>query len=178
MIIDLNKVISWKDVEKIIEMAKKDIVVIRIPPGTYRNKKMKYKIEALKEIPTIFIAINRKERGRKPELDVDKIIEMLKEKSLTEVAELLEIPETTLYYHFDKHREEIEKERLERKMDEFERLMWAYKEMLVEKGLYDAYVESLFAELEMCIRNKNLEKAKKIIVEIISYVNAHLDDEE
>ena len=169
MIVELNKIVSWKEIEKIKEMAKDDIVIVRIPKSVYNNKKMKYKIEVLKEIPTVVINIEEKPRGRKikiPESILNKAIDLLKERGLTEVAELLAIPETTLYYHFEKHKEKINKEREEFKMQKLKQLLWEYKEMIINKGFYNAEMELKFLELELKINNKEFDDAKKILNEI------------
>ena len=51
---NINKIVSWEEINKIKELSKKDFVIIRIPNSVYENEKMKYKIKILEEEPTIY----------------------------------------------------------------------------------------------------------------------------
>jgi len=175
MITEINKIVGWEEIEKIKEMAKKDVIIVRMPKSVYNHKKMKYKIEALKEIPTVVINVEEKQRGRKKKIQNDileKAIELINNNySIRETANELGIPKSTLWLYI----KDIAKNA---KIRLFKKLVLEYKEQLIKKGLYNGTIDMLFAELEMHLKLNDLEKAKNILTEIIMYVNDDLDEDD
>ena len=55
------------------------------------------------------------------------------------------------------------------KQEKFRKRIYDYKELLIEKGKYTDYIETLFLELDMNISNDNLKEAEKILLKIIEY---------
>ncbi|AEF96067.1 helix-turn-helix domain-containing protein [Methanotorris igneus] len=166
--IDLNKIVNWKEIERIKNLSKKDFVLVRIPKGVYENKKMKYKIEMLKKEPTIYLEIKTKKRGRKKKVDdpiKQKIINLIKEGySIREVGKELGISKSTVWEYAKETIKEMKKE-------ELMQLVWKYKEYLIKNELYTPQVQILFSELEMHIKNNDFENTHKKLKEIIKYTN-------
>ena len=51
-------------------------------------------------------------------------------------------------------------------MQKLKQLLWEYKEMIINRGFYNAEMELKFLELELKINNKEFDDAKKILNEI------------
>ncbi len=164
--IGINKIVNWKTIEHIKNLAKKDVVIVRMPKSIYNHKKMKYKIEILKGIPTVVINIEEKQKGRKKKVNdftKEKIFEMIKEGySVREIGKELGISKSTVWHYAKDYIKEMKKEYLKK-------LIWELKETAVEEGWYDHTVQALFLELEAHIKNNDLEKSKEILQKIIEY---------
>jgi hypothetical protein len=165
--IDINKIVSWEEINKIKELSKKDFVIIRIPNSVYENEKMKYKIKILEEEPTIYMDIKTYKRGRKIKVNnnINQQIIKLIEKGYTirEVGEELGISKSTVWNYAKDLIKDIE-------VNKFKTLLWEYKQQLIENELYDSYVESLFLELEHAVEVGNLNRAYELLSELRYYI--------
>jgi len=165
--IDINKIVSWEEINKIKELSKKDFVIIRIPNSVYENEKMKYKIKILEEEPTIYMDIKTYKRGRKIKVNnnINQQIIKLIEKGYTirEVGEELGISKSTVWNYAKDLIKDIE-------VNKFKTLLWEYKQQLIENELYDSYVESLFLELEHAVEVGDLNRAYELLSELRYYI--------
>jgi hypothetical protein len=165
--IDINKIVSWEEINKIKELSKKDFVIIRIPNSVYENEKMKYKIKILEEEPTIYMDIKTYKRGRKIKVNnnINQQIIKLVEKGYTirEVGEELGISKSTVWNYAKDLIKDIE-------VNKFKTLLWEYKQQLIENELYDSYVESLFLELEHAVEVGDLNRAYELLSELRYYI--------
>ena len=164
---DINKIVSWEEINKIKELSKKDFVIIRIPNSVYENEKMKYKIKILEEEPTIYMDIKTYKRGRKIKVNnnINQQIIKLIEKGYTirEVGEELGISKSTVWNYAKDLIKDIE-------VNKFKTLLWEYKQQLIENELYDSYVESLFLELEHAVEVGDLNRAYELLSELRYYI--------
>ena len=164
---DINKIVSWEEINKIKELSKKDFVIIRIPNSVYENEKMKYKIKILEEEPTIYMDIKTYKRGRKIKVNnnINQQIIKLVEKGYTirEVGEELGISKSTVWNYAKDLIKDIE-------VNKFKTLLWEYKQQLIENELYDSYVESLFLELEHAVEVGDLNRAYELLSELRYYI--------
>ncbi len=164
---DINKIVSWEEINKIKEISKKDFVIIRIPNSVYENEKMKYKIKILEEEPTIYMDIRTCRRGRKIKVNdnikqqIIKLIE--KGYKIREIGEELGISKSTVWNYAKGLIKEIE-------VNKFKTLLWEYKQQLIENDLYDSYVKILFSELEHAVDEHDLNRAHIILSELRYYI--------
>ena len=162
--IKLSKIPKWSEVEDIIKLRQKDLVLFKLPKSVFEHPKMRYKLEYLKK-KGIFVEVENAKRGRKRKVNdetLKTILELLKEGySVREVGRILGIPKSTIWDYTKEYIKELKVERLKK-------LIWEYKEYLINKGKYSPTLQVLFAELEATV-DYDLEKAKKILEEIIKH---------
>ncbi|AAB98774.1 TPA: helix-turn-helix domain-containing protein [Methanocaldococcus jannaschii] len=163
--IKISKIPRWDEINKIVKLREKDLVLLKLPKSVYEHPKMAYKLEYLKK-KGIFIEVENAKRGRKRKVDdetVKKIHELIIEGySVREIGNILGIGKSTVW---DYAKDCIKELKLER----FKKLVWEYREYLINKGKYSPSLQVLFLELEATV-DYDLEKAKKILEDIIKHV--------
>jgi len=164
--IKISKIPNWKEIEEIINLQKKDFVLLKLPKSVFEHPKMVYKLEYLKK-NGVFVEIENAKRGRKRKVSdetVKKIHELIMNGySVREIGKILGIGKSTVWDYAKECIEELKKEYLKK-------LIWEYKEYLIQNGKYTPSVQLLFIELEQSI-NTDLEKANNIFKEITKHVN-------
>ncbi|XRP97784.1 helix-turn-helix domain-containing protein (plasmid) [Methanocaldococcus sp. 16A] len=170
--IKFSKIPKWEEINKIIKQSKHSLILLKFPKSVYEHPKMQYKLEVLKQEPNIFIDVENSKRGKKRVVDDntrEKIITLLKDGyPIRRIGEELGLAKSTVWDYAKEYIKELKEEHLKN-------LIWKYKEKLIEEDLWDSIVEMLFLELEMHIKNKDIEQAKKKLDEIINYVNSEED---
>jgi hypothetical protein len=157
-----SKILSWDEVQDILNMAKKEMVVVKLPRSILNHSKMKYKLELLKN-PFIFIEEDTCRRGRKRKINETQkreLLNLIKEgHSIRETAKIAGISKSTVY-------EYVKYDMVSMKKEQFKKLVWEYKQQLIENDLYDSYVESLFLELEHAVEVGDLNRAYELLSEL------------
>jgi len=171
------KYINNKIINEIIKNPKIKKIII---PKSHYELMLKRNSNGIKRLVINGIDVEvRDKKGRPKKVNNDlkyKIINLYKEgHTILEISKILNIPKSTIW---DNVGEELIKIKDDTKMEQFIQLVWEYKERLIENDLYDTYIETLFAELEMYVRNNELEKAKEILNNIIEYIHNIGDYEE
>ena len=164
---DINKIVSWDEINKIIVDSNKDLVFIRMPESVFNHPKMAYKIQVLKENTRVFIEVKSKQRGR-----LGKITEKQKREllnyikdgySIRKTAEMVGIPKSTIYDYIKDDLTSMKKEQLKE-------LIYEFKEVFIENDLYSASIQTLFAELESAVEVGDLNRAYEILSELREYI--------
>ncbi len=160
---DLNKIVSWEEINKIIEDSNKDLVFIRMPESVYNHPKMVYKLKILKENTRVFIEVKSKQRGRLgkiTEKQKKELLNLIKEgHSIRVTAKIVGIPKSTVYDY-------VKDNLLSMKKEQLKELIYEFKEAFIENDLYDSHIQMLFAELEMHVEQENLNKARELLNEL------------
>ena len=162
--IKLSKIPRWDEINEIVKLRQKDLVLLKLPKSVFEHPKMAYKLEYLKR-KGIFIEVENAKRGKKRKVDdetLKRIHELIIEGySVREIGNILGIGKSTVWDYAKDCIKELKTER-------FKKLVWEYKEYLITKGKYSPTLQVLFAELEATV-DYDLEKAKKILEEIIKH---------
>ncbi|EHP83666.1 helix-turn-helix domain-containing protein [Methanotorris formicicus] len=153
----------WDEIKELEKKAKNNIIIVKLPKSIYNSSKMKYKLEYMRR-KLIFVEVDEQKRGRPKKIDEsikNYVVQLLTNgKNLSEIARELNIPRTTIFDNIKDFLPKIKREK-------FMKLLYEYKEFLIEKELYAPHVQILFSELEMHIKKEDFENAKKILDEII-----------
>ena len=162
--IKLSKIPRWDEINEIVKLRQKDLVLLKLPKSVFEHPKMAYKLEYLKR-KGIFIEVENAKRGKKRKVDdetLKRIHELIIEGySVREIGNILGIGKSTVWDYAKDCIKEL-------KIERFKKLVWEYKEYLINKGKYSPTLQVLFAELEATV-DYDLEKAKKILEEIIKH---------
>ncbi len=162
--------LRWDEINELIQNAKNNIIIVKLPKSIYNSPKMTYKIEFMRKHHIIVEEENNKRgRGRKLNEDIKKeILELYKEGySINKIANMLNLPKSTIFTNV---KDEINKIKTEMKKEELTSLVYEYKEYLIKNDLYHPYIESQFLELKVYIDSNDLENAYKKLKEIIGYI--------
>jgi len=162
--------LRWDEINELIQNAKNNITIVKLPKSIYNSPKMTYKIEFMRKHHIIVEEENNKRgRGRKLNEDIKKeILELYKEGySINKIANMLNLPKSTIFTNV---KDEINKIKTEMKKEELTSLVYEYKEYLIKNDLYHPYIESQFLELKVYIDSNDLENAYKKLKEIIGYI--------
>lgn len=164
---DINKIISWEEINKIIADSNKDLVFIRMPESIFNHPKMAYKIQTLKENTGIFIEVKSKQKGRKKKINETqkrKLLNLIKEGySIRDTAKIVRIPKSTVYEYVKEDITNMKKEQLKE-------LIYEFKEMFIKNDLYSDSVKMLFSELEHAVEVGNLNRAYELLSELRHYI--------
>ncbi|ACV25258.1 hypothetical protein [Methanocaldococcus fervens] len=162
--VKISKIPTWEEVEEIVKLRKKDLVLLKLPKSVFEHPKMVYKLEYLKN-NGVFVEVENAKRGRKRRVTdemVKKIHELIVNGcSIRETAKILNLGKSTVWDYAKDCIGELKREYLKR-------LIWEYKEHLIKNGKYTPSVQLLFLELEACV-DVDLEMAKNILKEIINH---------
>jgi len=164
---EINKIVSWEEINNILEESRRDLVYLRMPESVYRHYKMKYKIQMLKENMRVFIEVKSRRRGRKRKIDDTQRVELLnylKEGySIRGIAEITDIPKSTIYDYIKDEMEKVKKEQLKE-------LIYEFRELFIEKDLYKfESVKILFKEIENALEVGDYEHVMKLFSELKEY---------
>ncbi|WP_421078054.1 helix-turn-helix domain-containing protein [Methanothermococcus sp. Ax23] len=162
--------LRWDEINELVESAKNNMVIVKLPNSIYSSPKMTYKIEFMRK-NHIIVEVENDKRGRSKKIDEDikkEILELYREGySINKIASMLNLPKSTIFTNV---KEEINEIKTEMKMEELTSLMYEYKEYLIKNDLYNPYIETQFSELKMYVDNNDLETAYKKLKEIIKYI--------
>ncbi|HIP90327.1 MAG TPA: helix-turn-helix domain-containing protein [Candidatus Nanopusillus sp.] len=169
---EITRIVSWGEINNILAEAREDLILVRMPRSVHNHPKMKYKIQVLKEDNRIFIEVSEKQRGRMRKIDDNKkreLLDFIKEGySLREIAEITGIPKSTIYDHVEEKMEEIKKKA---KKEELRKLIYEFKELFIEKGLYKyTSIQILFTEMEIALKVEDYDKIMEIFLELREYM--------
>jgi len=158
-----SKYLSKKEVEDLI---KQGVDEVTMPKSVYEYMEEKNK-GALNRLLIFGVDVSITDqvgRPKKVEADIKKKIieEIINGKSIRKVAEEYDLKKSTLW-------DNIKDDMAKIKQEKFRKMIYDYKELLIEKGKYTDYIETLFLELDMNISNDNLKEAEKILLKIIEY---------
>ncbi|WP_421078027.1 helix-turn-helix domain-containing protein [Methanothermococcus sp. Ax23] len=165
---DINKIVSWEEINKIIVDSNKDLVFIRMPESVFNHPKMAYKIQILKENTGIFIEVKSKQKGRKKKINETQkreLLNLIKEgHSIRETAEMVGIPKSTVYDY-------VKDDIINMKKEQLKELIYEFKEVFIDNDLYNiASVKILFSELEHAVEVGDLNRAYELLSELREYV--------
>jgi predicted DNA-binding protein YlxM (UPF0122 family) len=165
---DINKIVSWEEINKIIADSIKDLVFIRMPESVFNHPKMAYKIQVLKENTRVFIEVKSKQKGRLGKINEKRKRELLNYikdgYSIRETAEMFGIPKSTVYDYVKDDLTNMKKEQLKE-------LIYEFKEVIIKNDLYDiASVKILFSELEHAVEVGDLNRAYELLSELRQYI--------
>ncbi|AEH06277.1 helix-turn-helix domain-containing protein [Methanothermococcus okinawensis] len=164
--------LRWDEINKLVEKAKNNMVIVKLPLSIYNNPKMTYKIEFMRKNHIIVESENNK-RGRKEKLNENikqEILELYREGySINKIANMLKLPKSTIFTNV---KDDINKIKIEMKKEELTSLVYEYKEYLIKNDLYHPYIESQFMELKVYVDNNDLETAYNKLKEIIEYIKS------
>ena len=162
--IKLSKIPRWDEIDNIIKKSKHTPILLKLPKSVYEHPKMQYKLEILKREINIFIEVENSKRGRKRKVDEKiemNIINLIRSGySIREVGKKLGLSKSTVWLYAKDAIKELKKEQLKK-------LIWEYKEYLIQNGKFSPSVKLLFLELESAINSNDLNRAKAILNEII-----------
>lgn len=169
------KYINNKIIDKIIKNPKIKKVIL---PKSHYEIMLKKNPNGVRRLLLAGIDIeptSKKGRPKKITEEIKQEILELYKKGYTilEISKLLKIPKSTIWDYVGV---ELIKYKESKKIEQLWELVYAYKEKLIEEGLFDSTVEMMFLELEMYIKNNNLNKAKETLIKIINYVKEGEDD--
>ena len=162
--------LRWDEINELVESAKNNMVVVKLPNSIYNSPKMTYKIEFMRK-NHIIVEVENDKRGRGKKIDDDvkkEILKLYKEGySINKIASMLNLPKSTIFTNV---KDEINKIKTEMKKEELTSLVYEYKEYLIKNDLYHPYIESQFLELKVYVDNNDLESAYNKLKEIIEYI--------
>ncbi|HIP90638.1 MAG TPA: Hin recombinase [Candidatus Nanopusillus sp.] len=161
-----SKILSWDEIQDILNMAKKDIVVVKLPRSILNHSKMKYKLKLLKN-PFIFIEEDTCRRGRKRKINETQkreLLNIIKEgHSIRETAKMVGISKSTVY-------EYVKDDIISMKKEQLKELIYEFKELFIENDLYDiGSVRILFKEIEGALEVGDYEHVMKLFSELKEY---------
>ncbi|WP_018153478.1 helix-turn-helix domain-containing protein [Methanothermococcus thermolithotrophicus] len=164
---DVNKIVSWDEINKIIADSNKDLVFIRMPESVFNHPKMAYKIQVLKENTRIFIEVKSKQRGRKRKINETQkreLLNLIKEgHSIRKTAKMVGISKSTVY-------EYVKDDMISMKKEQLKELIYEFKEVFIENDLYDiGSVQILLRELEQAVEIGDLNRAYELLSELREY---------
>ncbi|WP_459202004.1 hypothetical protein [Methanococcus sp. CF] len=158
-----SKYLSKTEVEDLI---KQGIDEVTMPKSVYEymEKKNKGALNRLLIFGVDVSITDQVGRPKKVEGDIKKKIieEIIDGKSIRKIAEEYDLKKSTIW-------DNIKDDMAKIKQEKFRKMIYDYKELLIEKGKYTDYIETLFLELDMNISNDNLKEAEKILLKIIEY---------
>ncbi|MBA2868959.1 hypothetical protein [Methanococcus maripaludis] len=158
-----SKYLSKEDVENLI---KEGVDEVTMPKSIYEymEKKNKGALNRLLIFGVDVSITDQVGRPKKVEGDIKKKIieEIINGKSIRKVAEEYDLKKSTIW-------DNIKEDMAKIKQEKFRKMIYDYKELLIEKERYTDYIETLFCELDMHISNDNLKEAEKILLKIIEY---------
>jgi len=161
--IHTSKYLSKKEVDDLI---KQGVDEITMPKSVYEYMESKNK-GALNRLLIFGVDITVTDQiGRPKKVEGNlksKIIEeIVNGKSIRKIAEEYDLKKSTIWDNVKEDMEKIKEER-------FRKMIYEYKELLIDREKYNEYVETLFLELEMYLSNNDIKKAEKMLLKIIEY---------